>query len=152
MSLLSISDLQARIEDRIASSLQEKDWKKSRFPFPLFGADTQQLSHIAFAVGLPSSTWPSGVESSITRRGAAGGLVTTSVRVRWSHRCRADVQLLDFAAAQDAEIDLVVAVLGMSLANCHIRVTEAQRDMDDSGTWVLGEVGFAVQHQYQLTP
>lgn len=117
-------------------------WAHSRYAPEFFGADSDQLQHHAFAVGMVSSE-PRDGRQSLTD----GCLVATTVEVRWAHRLRADAQSSDYGAALDAEQELVAAVVG--IASQHVLLTRLTRAARAEG-WVLGVATFTAWHRYTL--
>lgn len=141
------------VRQRIAAAVEAlSGWREAKaHSYDTFPGESSQAAHLGFAVGVPSTTFTSGVESSRVRRGAIeGGLVRTEVRVRWTHRTRADGQVDDYDAALDAETTLITTILGVARTDLHVELEGATRGVAGDGTYMLGEVAVVATHRIAL--
>lgn len=147
MSVLSVSGVRKRVQDRITTVLSGQGWRHSRYVPDLFGQDTDQIAPRSFAVGVSSST-PVGDR----QRLPVGTVVRTQLVVRFAWRLRADNQLSDYDAALDAEEDVLAAVMSTDLNNLHIELdTIPSRTVSTDGDFFLGELQFISEHRLPLT-
>lgn len=147
MAVLSVAELRQRIQSRITGALESQGWKPSRYIHDLFGRDTDQITPRAFSVGVLSTT-PVGDR----QRLGAGTYVSTDISVKFAWRLRGDAQVADYDQALTAEEDLLVAIMGTSLANLHIQLDSIPtRATAAGGQWFLGELIFRTEHRLPLT-
>lgn len=150
-STLPVSTVRQRVAAALAACGTPSQWKESRWPYDTFpAAEGGQFAHLAFAVGVVQTDFGSPIESSLTNRGAQGGLVESQVRVRWTFAIRADGAVADVDAAYDAEGQLLMAVLGLEATYLHCYAVGMSRSMVGDGAWMLGEASFNVQHRIAL--
>ncbi|MEQ1571071.1 MAG: hypothetical protein ABMA64_35910, partial [Myxococcota bacterium] len=111
---LSLDELRRRVADAVTATLGEAGWTESTYAFDLFPRDARDLAHLAFAVGLPSSS-PAELDRQSTRRGSVvrQAVTTTAVVVRWTSGLPADDQVAAYGGFLAAERDLVSAVLAL---------------------------------------
>lgn len=119
-------------------------WTRSTFAPGLFGRDPDRRVHKSFAVSAPESA-PE--QRELRQVPAQGGWFGTIVVVEWAYRLRGDAQVADYAAALDAEVDMVGAVMGVT--NQAAVVQRLGRRVVAEG-WVIGEARFLLPHRYSL--
>lgn len=152
MAALELDDLHQRIAMALAAITANSDghtWREAPTPFDLFGDDEATREHMAFAVGLPATSWDSDVESSLRKRGIDGGLVGTAVGVRWTFGLRPDSGPSDYRLALGVERALVHALINMDVRNLHIALQRQTRRA--AGLWVVGEIQAAASHRLSLS-
>ncbi len=150
---LTVRSLRDRVAAGITEAIGAGGWSESSFVFDLFPFDSRAISHLAFAVGIPSTT-VAPLDRQNTRGGAAdrAALATSPVIVRWSHTLRSDDQLVSYGEALDAEAVLIAAVLGVDRnPDLGIRLVRvASRMVDGEGTWFVGQLDFEAMHRLPL--
>lgn len=140
------------LRERLATQILELEgWRQSRFVAELFAADPRAEQHQTFAIGLPTGTPDSDVESSRTRRGPLGALTKMRVLVRWAYRLRADNQVEDYQSALDAETALRVKVLGIPRADgVHLAWSDSSRRVVPGGDLLIGDLLFDATHRVSI--
>jgi hypothetical protein len=138
----------AQIRARVASALSGlSGWTQSRFPPGRFGADTDQILPLSFAVEIASTE----LHPSPGRQAPALGCSAESVVVvAWAYRLRGDAAVTDLDAATAAEATMLATVVGVSQADLHLTFEGAERDTTTEG-WLLGEARFRALHRLSLT-
>lgn len=149
MAVLDVADLRARIAAAVEALAAPSAWKESPNP-ALYPRDPGRWAHLSFAVTTPRTLFRSPVESSRLRRGTEGGLVDTTVLVRWVFRLRGDAMVADYDAALDAELVLMKALLGVALTDLHLELVSADRPISPEGEWLIGQVTLTAQHRLSL--
>ena len=150
--MLTVRSVRDRISAQISGALGPDGWSESGFPPDLFPYDSRALAHLAFVVGVPSTT-----PAQLDRQSARGGttkatLATTLVTVRWAHRLRADGVPQDYGDALDAEARLIACVLEVD-TDPHLSVRLLRvptRSTPADGTAFVGTVEFEVLHRLPL--
>lgn len=137
----------SEIRSRVAASLEGlSGWTESRWAPGLYGRDTDHLMHHSFCIEVEStSIHPRTAKQRISQ----GALVNTTVTVQWAHRIRQDAQVSDYGLALDAEAAAIVAVMGVSREDLHIRLQDTRRRTTDEG-WMLGTMRFFATHHLAL--
>ena len=139
----------AAVRQRVAAALEAlSGWDQSTVAYDAFPADTDIDQHKSFAVGVPRTEVTAVNEGHGRKRASEGGLVRTSVRVRWAHRVRVDGAISDTDDALAAEAAAIVAVLGISEADLHITLESTDRQV--RATWLIGEIAFRADHRIAL--
>lgn len=138
------------IRARIAAAVQtaQSAWDESRFPPPLRRADTRQVGHLAFTVGL-GAVVPEPNTRRRTTQGARG--VATAVTAELTYRLRAAALVADLDAAVDAGHNLVKAVL--TTAETDVSIEWLSTDppaIDADGTLAIITARFRAVHTYAL--
>jgi hypothetical protein len=147
MSTLLVSEVRARVAAQLATI---DGWALSRWTYEAFPfVEPSFYKHHVFAVGCPRTEFGE-VESSPTRRGPAGGRVTTTIGVRWLHQIRKDNQTEDYDAALDAENDLVKALVALDRTALGVGIVEMRRVVVEEGAWLLGEITASATHRYAI--
>ena len=138
------------IRSRLAASVEAlSGWHESTWAPPQH-LDTDHLLHHVFTIEPITTT----VEPSETRQRASRGVYAeTIVLVTWVHRITLDNQITSYAAALDAEADVVAAVLATddtpSDGGVHYLLDSMSRDTSDS--WVVGKIRLRVVHQLGIS-
>ena len=142
---MTVAEVRARTAAALAALT---GWRESPRHPDTFPGDAGQWAHLAFAVGIPATVYESAQESSRTRRGSVGGLVRSDVRVRWTHRVRADAAVDDYAAALAAEAQAVAALTGLAqTSGLHVAIDQTTRTGAGDGAWLLCEIDCTMTHQ-----
>ncbi len=147
---LTVRQIRDRISTGLRNALESQGWRESRYPAELLGMDSRDIRHLAFAVGLPSTT-PADGERQSTRNGATtkGAIVASRVLVRWGYRLRADGEAADYSAMLDAEAVLVAAVLAIDKdPQLGLRLLDLERRAD--GDLVDATATFECMHRLPL--
>jgi hypothetical protein len=155
MALLTLATLRDRLADLLTSTAQPTGesstgsrWHQA--PYHYEGMSTlltKPNAHLAFAIGFPETQYPA-PEASRTRRGSVGAAVTSTVIVRWLHRCRADRQVEDLDAAYGAEELLVKALVDdVSLTDVHLTLRRCSRQLAGDGTYLLCDIELTAQYR-----
>lgn len=147
---MTVPELRQRFATAISALTSPDTWRESAWAYDTFPlAEPGQYAHLAFAVGIPSTSF--GPMEGSRRRLATGGLVESVVGIRWVHHVRGECVVADTDAAYDAEAILVKAISAMSLIDLSsLSVVQLRRQMVGDGTWLLCEATVEVHHQYQL--
>lgn len=146
---LAPATIRARIQARLAAVLGilSPPWRPSALSYDLFpGADLQDVEALAYAVGLPSTTFLDG-------RQPSGGQAParTIVGIKFSSYLRADAHVGDYDVALAREAALVVALGGTTGSGGPApRVVQVDRQVIGDGTVFLGHVTVEVFHGYPL--
>lgn len=144
MAALTVSQLRARVAAAVAAL---SGWTQSRWPPGRFGADTDQLLPLSFAVEIAAT------EQHPTpgrQTPALGCSAESMVVVAWAYRLRGDAPVSDLDAATAAEATMLAAVVGASQADLHLTFDAADRDTSTEG-WLLGRARFRALHRLALT-
>ncbi len=150
---LSVSAVRARIAALAEALTTPSNWTESKWPYGAFpAAEPMGSQQLTFAVGIPSSSFDSHIETSRGSRGANGGAAHSDVRIAWLYRIRADAARADYDAALDAE-GVLLAALTVSTAHTsglHISIDGASRALTGDGAYLLGEVRLTAQHRIAI--
>lgn len=149
---LAPSAVRARIAAVVEALTTPHAWSESRWPYGVFPtAEPSRDAHLAFAVGIPSTTVDGHIESQRGSRGAAGGVAHSSVRIAWLYSLTGDGGVSDYDAALDAEATLLAAIGAVAKTDgLHLSIESATRKVVGDGTWLVGEVGLSAQHRIQI--
>lgn len=109
--------------------------------------DTRPQSHRVYSVAVLATAATAGSRQS--RRGtvARGTIVTSTVRVHWAYRLRADAAAADYGSALEAQHEILAAVLGTH--ELPLRLVSARQEAAGDGELVTGEIDLSCTH---LTP
>lgn len=141
------------VRQRLAAKLAALGWSESRWTGPGWPSvqETQAVSK-RFAVWVSDTVYPAPVESARLRRpDAVGSLVTSTARVWWAYRLRADAAVADLDAALDQEDALVEALLQASRTDgLRVAIVRRSRSTAADGTLIVGEIEVAALHQVPI--
>lgn len=144
MAALTVAQIRTRVAAGVAALT---GWTQSRFPPGRFGADTDQLLPLSFAVEIAATD----LHPTPGRQTPALGCSAESVVVvAWAYRLRGDAPVTDLDAATTAEAAMLAAVVGVSQADLHLTFQGAERDTTTEG-WLLGQARFRALHRFALT-
>ncbi len=133
---------------RLAAGLEAvADWRESVYAFELFGRDVEQVLHLSFAVGVPTSSAHSPGDG--RQRASEAAYLESECKVAWAYELRADNQVADYDLALDAEQAAVVALLGVSRSDLHVTLTGLERHAAIEG-WVMGVITLKTLHRYAI--
>jgi hypothetical protein len=143
----------ATARQRIAASLEALNgWAESRWTGTLWPAQETREAHLRFAVLAGDTVYQTPIESARGRRpDAVGSFVLTTFRVLWMYRIKADAAVADYdlmLAAEDTAVEAILATArtdGLRLA-----IVRRSRTTQGDGTFSLGEIEVAAQHQVPI--
>jgi len=144
-----VADLAIKtVRARLAAGLEaEAGWRESVYAYEMFGRDVQQVLHLSFSVGIPTSSAHSPGDG--RQRVSEAAYLESEVRVAWAYEMRADNQVADYDLAMDAEQAAVAALLGVSRADLHVTLTGLDRHAAIEG-WFMGTITLKTLHRYAL--
>jgi len=149
---LAVSAVRQRIAAVVEALASPAAWTESGWPYGAFpAAEPGQDAHLTFAVGVPSTSFATHIETSRTTRAANGGAAHTDVRVAWLFALASDGEVSDVDGALDAEQLLITALVGTAhTSGLHVYVEGATRQVVGDGTYLLGEVRLATTHRIAI--
>ena len=138
MSTVQLSTIRSRIATAISSIAGTR---LSPLPYQAFGRTTNSIAHKAFSVGIGGSD-----ASDDRQRTTEGAMMSTDVFVATAFRIRPLDQLTDIDNALDFENDIIKKVLDRTnttlYQNLHIKLVSSQRQLTDSGEYMLSTLSF----------
>lgn len=143
----------ATARQRIAASLEALNgWSESRWTGTTWPAQETREAHLRFAVVPGDTVYQASIESARGRRpDDVGSLVTTTFRVLWVYRLRADAAVADTDLMLAAEDTAVEAILATSRAGgLRLAIVRRSRNTAGDGTYSLGEIEVAALHQVPI--
>lgn len=147
MANTTVSALRLRLATQIGTI---PGWRESRWPYDVMPAEPGAYAHLAYAVGVLSTEFDAPLESSITRRGALGGAVTTAFGIRWTASIKADGAVAAYDAALDHEAALLKCVLDVAYTDMHVFISGMTRRAAGDGAWLLCEMTGTLRHRIAL--
>lgn len=142
MSTVQLSTIRSRIATAISSITGTK---LSPLPYEAFGRTTNSIAHKAFAVGIGGSD-----AADDRQRSTEGAMMSTDVFVTMAYRIRPLDQLTDIDNALNFENDIIKKVLDRTnttlYQNLHIKLVSSQRQLTDSGEYMLSTLSFESLH------
>jgi len=143
MAALTVKAVRQRID---AAMLAQGSFNTSRFAGAIFGRDTRQLMHGAYAVGA--------IETSVSTRqrqlSSAGVMVDTSIDVHIAGRYRPDAQVADMDALLDLEATAIQTVEGISRVDLHILYERSRRELTAAAEFTISTIRFRAIHRIAL--
>lgn len=129
----------------IASKIQElSGFKLSKHSPDFFGRTENTVAHLAFSVGLNSST-----ATEERQRRSVGVYIQTPVTVIFSYRLRPlDIYPTDYDLAMDTEEQVIQKVLESYVSNNQftIRYVSSTREVTDSQEYIIITIEFTTLH------
>jgi len=142
MSTVQLSTIRSRIATAISSITGTK---LSPLPYEAFGRTTNSIAHKAFSVGIGGSD-----AADDRQRSTEGAMLMTDVFVALAYRIRPLDQLTDIDNALNFENDIIKKVLDRTnttlYQNLHIKLVSSQRQLTDSGEYMLSTLNFDCLH------
>lgn len=145
-----------QILERVATSITTRlstpqipgAWSPATYTYEQFGsAALTEADHHTFALQLPGS-----IPRGDRQHPSVGTFSTTELAVRWGHRIRPEAVVFDQLEALDAEVELVAAIVATeSNPRLELALSSANRTTTRDGLVFLGELHFAIPHNYPLS-
>ncbi len=145
---LPVSTVRTRIAAAITSALT--DYRISRHSYDDFpAADTRQIVHQSFAIGMLSSA-PEPVD--VRQRLSKGSMVHSVVGLRVAYRVKADATVADIDLATDAEHAVIKAVMATDRSGGLTTRFEAVESRRIIGKTIhLSDIRFRLTHRFALS-
>ena len=142
MSTVALSTIRSRIATAISSIAGTK---LTPLPYQAFGRTTNSIAHKAFSVGIGGSS-----AADDRQRPTEGAMMSTDVFIALAFRIRPLDQLTDIDNALDFENDIIKKVLDRTnttlYQNLHLKLVSSQRQLTDSGEYMLSTLSFESLH------
>ena len=126
----------AAVRQRVATACAGvSGWTESTVPIDVFGRDPNTAVHQSFVVGVGQLTTAGG-----RQRRAVGARVESQVRVSWAWRLQPKNQIASYDAALAGQVALIIAAMGVSLADLHVLLDGASAPVvSPPGEFIRGE-------------
>ena len=142
MATVQLSAIRSRIATAIGTIAGTQ---LSRQPYEAFGRTTNTIAHKGYAVGIGGSN-----AADDRQRTTEGAMLSTDVFVVAAYRIRPLDQLVDIDDALDFENDIIKKVLDRTnttlYQNLHLKLISSQRQLTDSGEYMLSTLSFESLH------
>ena len=142
MATVQLSAIRSRIATAIGAIAGTQ---LSRQPYEAFGRTTNTIAHKGYAVGIGGSN-----AADDRQRTTEGAMLSTDVFVVAAYRIRPLDQLVDIDDALDFENDIIKKVLDRTnttlYQNLHLKLISSQRQLTDSGEYMLSTLSFESLH------
>lgn len=147
--LLPVETVRQRVRDQV---LTLPGWTESAYAYDVFQfvGDAEAFVDQSFMVGVPTTSFTDRIESSPIKRGELGGMVETSVRVRWLWRFQLGGTVSDYDSGLEQERKLLAAILGLSRISLHIWCVGMNRAPAANGDWLVGDLQFTALHRVPI--
>ena len=146
MASVKLSTIRSRFTNAIENI---SGMVKTYLPYDVFGRTPNSIAHKSFSVGIGGSN-----ASDERQKASTGCLLTADVDVKMAYRIRPLDQLTDVDNAMDLENDIIITILdrtnGNLYPNLHIRFESSQRQITDSGEYMISTLQFQAFHYIPL--
>ena len=149
MATVKLSIIRSRVATAV-EAIVGAGLKQSPFPYGAFGRTPNSIAHKAFSIGMGGSN-----AQDDRQRPTEGAMLQTDMDIKVSFRIRPLAQLVDVDASLDLENTIIANVLDRTnttlYQNLHIKLQSTNRQLTDSGEYMISTLSFELLHFIPLT-
>jgi|TARA_R100000479_G_scaffold171087_1_gene114296 hypothetical protein len=149
MATVKLSIIRSRVATAV-EAIVGAGLKQSPLPYGAFGRTPNSIAHKAFSIGMGGSN-----AQDDRQRPTEGAMLQTDMDIKVSFRIRPLAQLVDVDASLDLENTIIANVLDRTnttlYQNLHIKLLSTNRQLTDSGEYMISTLSFELLHFIPLT-
>ena len=149
MATVKLSIIRSRVATAV-EAIVGAGLKQSPLPYGAFGRTPNSIAHKAFSIGMGGSN-----AQDDRQRPTEGAMLQTDIDIKVSFRIRPLAQLVDVDASLDLENTIIANVLDRTnttlYQNLHIKLLSTNRQLTDSGEYMISTLSFELLHFTPLT-
>ena len=149
MATVKLSIIRSRVATAV-ESIVGAGLKQSPLPYGAFGRTPNSIAHKAFSIGMGGSN-----AQDDRQRPTEGAMLQTDMDIKVSFRIRPLAQLVDVDASLDLENTIIANVMDRTnttlYQNLHIKLLSTNRQLTDSGEYMISTLSFELLHFIPLT-
>lgn len=149
MATVKLSIIRSRVATAV-EAIVGAGLKQSPLPYGAFGRTPNSIAHKAFSIGMGGSN-----AQEDRQRPTEGAMLQTDMDIKVSFRIRPLAQLVDVDASLDLENTIIANVLDRTnttlYQNLHIKLLSTNRQLTDSGEYMISTLSFELLHFIPLT-
>lgn len=150
MSSVKLSTVRGRIKTAL-DTISGAGLVESPLPFQAFGRTPNAIGHKSYSIGILDT-----VSTEDRQKPNLGTLSRTQVQIQMSFRLRPLGMLSDFDSALDLENEIIKRMISgdsetILFPNLQIIFLNVQRNLTDSGEYMLSNINFQILHYLPLS-